>query len=195
MCAAGGSVVMKGGVKAGDRRRVRESFPDRAKRRQRLGLVQRRQLGQLLKRIADLVIDADRTGEPLAAVHDPVRDRVGARRTHRPARDPTRPGRRLPRSVELAFCQRSVIIVDQTELQRTRSGVNREDRHRQSTAGAASVVGARRCRPAPVAHLGCVFAVLARVCPAAQSRVCHLLAQPGSAFPSPGTRSITSITR
>ena len=46
-------------------------------RRQRFRLVQRSEVGQLLERFDDLVVDQHRAREPFAAVDDPVDDRLG----------------------------------------------------------------------------------------------------------------------
>ena len=72
--------------------------------------------------------------------------------------------------------------VEQRQLEAARSGVGDEDAH--------------SARPGPVAHVGRVVAVLARVVAVAQALVVHLLAQAGGASRRGcGTRSITSITR
>ena len=55
--------------------------------------------------------------------------------------------------------------------------------------------GRRGCRPAPVGHVGRVLAVFACVGAVAQALVHHLLAECAARSDSPGTRSITSITR
>src|SRR5438067_9075212 len=67
---------MEGGVEAGDRRLVRECLRDGRERRQRLRLMQRREIGQLIERARDVLVDLNRPAEALAAVDDPVPDRI-----------------------------------------------------------------------------------------------------------------------
>ena len=164
-------------------------------RGERLRLVQRRQR-RVSSRSARL--DArrrSRTGarEALAAVDDPVADRVGvAQAVVERARRARR--RRSRRRARRARAPPSVVVAapSSAQLEAARAGVDDEDAQRAVLERAAR----RRVRPGPVAHLGRVVAVLARVGAVAQARVDHLLAQRARrARRGPGTRSITSITR
>ena len=87
-------------------------------RRQRLGLVQRCQVSQLLKRTCDVVVDQHGTGEPLAAVDDPVRDRLDGAETVAQCRIELIRVHLCVGSVELTLGQDPVVIGDQAELQR-----------------------------------------------------------------------------
>ena len=67
---------MKRGVEAGDGRQVGQYRLHRVEGGQRLGLVQRGQVGEGCQLLPDARVDPDRPGEQVAAVHDPVPDRV-----------------------------------------------------------------------------------------------------------------------
>ena len=64
-------------VEAGDGRHAGKRVAHRAQRRQRLRLVQGREIDELAQRVLDRAVDPHRLPEALAAVDDPVPDRVG----------------------------------------------------------------------------------------------------------------------
>ena len=64
-------------VEACERRHPGQGRADCIQRRQRLGLVQRRELAQLAQRRLDLAVDPHRLAEALAAVDDAVTDGIG----------------------------------------------------------------------------------------------------------------------
>jgi hypothetical protein len=75
--AAAGRRGVKGGVEAGDGGDLRQLRRDGVQRRQRLRLMQRGEVGELAQRRLDLGVDPTCRDEALAAVHDPVPDRIG----------------------------------------------------------------------------------------------------------------------
>ena len=77
-----------------------------------------RQVSQLLKRTCDVVVDQHGTGEPLAAVDDPVRDRLDAAEAVAQRRIELIRVHLCVGSVELTLGQDPVVIGDQVELQR-----------------------------------------------------------------------------
>ena len=91
--------------------------------------MQRREIDELAQLMLDRAVDQDRLAEPLAAVDDPVPDRVGItqpgfqRRLERPRFD-NRPWR-----VELLLGQRSIAVAQQRQLDAAGPGVHDEDPH------------------------------------------------------------------
>ena len=57
-------------------RHARQALAHRIQRRERLRLVQRREIGQLLERLADVAVDHHRVVELRPAVHHPMADGV-----------------------------------------------------------------------------------------------------------------------
>ena len=79
--------------------------------------MQRREFGQLVERGRDIVVHAHRVAEALAAVHDPVPDRVGVRQLVQRAQqrafvDPA------ARRVEVTLAQQLIVVAENAELQR-----------------------------------------------------------------------------
>ena len=83
---------MEGRVEAGHRGQVPEQVADRPDRRQRLGLVQRREVRQLRKSRDDVLIERHGPEKALSPVHHPMRDHVGL------AQRPSIAAARAPRS-------------------------------------------------------------------------------------------------
>ena len=100
---------MERGVEAGHGRHVRQDRLHRGQGGERLGLVERGEVGQRLEVRLDRVVDADRAAIARPAVDDPVADRPRPRRSRRsrprsprrprirgaPAGRPSRPPRRV----------------------------------------------------------------------------------------------------
>ena len=138
-------------------------------------------------RRSTVVVDQRRRVEARAAVDDPVADRVDVGRQlaeQRRARRPPSPGRgrpRRPHDVAGRRERRARLDLVERGLERARAGVD------------ARAPSPSR-RPGPVAHLGHVLAVLARVLLvlAGACRASRWRSVRPRACPSRGTRSITS---
>ena len=149
-----------------DVRDVRQRLHRVVDRGERLPLVERRQVGDLLERGPDLVVDDDRLAEARAAVHDAVRDRVDL---PRPPSESTGRDASSPSTIE------SLRLVEPALT--TRIELTRELGQVQSRISGSSSPCSR---------------VYARARRRASSISCRMCA---ARSPSAGTRSITSMTR
>jgi hypothetical protein len=105
-------------VEARDRLHLRQRRLHGVQRRQGLRLVQRRERRQLAQRGLDVRVDQDGLAEALAAVHDPVADRV-----RRPQRGQLG-GEVLRLRREVAGAEQLVAGPDQPQLEAARAGVD-----------------------------------------------------------------------
>ncbi len=117
---------MEGGVEAGHPWSARERPADGVQRGKRLGLVKRGQVAERPQLPLHVLVDQRRPAEPLAAVDDPVADRVRGWK----ARDDRREllGTRVGverRKVMLG--QERVAVSEQAQLKAARSGVDDQD--------------------------------------------------------------------
>ena len=143
----------------------------------------------------DLVVDQHRAGEPLAAVDDPVHDRLGVIETVAQRRLELRRIDLRARSLELTLGEDPVVVGDQAELERARAGVDGEDRHAalsQLTSGAAGGGAPVQVQSRTSGGSSPNSRVYARACSRAS---CICWRRPAARSPRSGTRSITSITR
>ena len=177
------------GTSGSDRRHRRE-------RGERLRLVERREVGRAPAGRASTSASR-RTGPAVArpAVDDPVADRVDRRRSRAIGlgdragvgrRRGAPAGRPIATTASAASRTRSLRLLDPALTTRIRLPAS----DRAASPAAASL------RPRPVRDLGRVLALEPRVGPALEPPVDHQLAHVRRpARPSPGTRSMTSITR
>ena len=156
-------------VEDGDVRHAGQRLPGGGDRRERRAVVQRRELDELLERARPPVVDQDGRDEARAAVDDAVGDGVDVARG----------------LLERLDGYRRVVLVDDAELEARRAGVDDEDPdgHRLRTARSSRGSPDRPRR--------------ARAC--RRGRAAGRRPSPGAGAPpsstSPGTRSITSMTR
>ena len=108
---------MKRGVEAGDGWQLGQPLGDGVKCGQRLGLVQRSEIDELPQLPLHLRIDRHRLAKVRAAMHDPVADRVG--RTERGAQGVVQllGIHACSRCVDFAHRDRSVVLVEQRQLE------------------------------------------------------------------------------
>ena len=178
---------VEGGVEAGDGRHVGRELGHGVERGQRLGLVQRRQVGERLELGPHVAVDHHRLPVALAAVDDPVPDCVEApqlleRPTQVVVAQPVDRG-------QVLGAEHVVVVAHQPQLQARRTRVDHQDPHvvdrpvsslppRSSPGPRAGRRPPPGCRPAPrPAWPPWPHERRRRCCPGA------------------GTRSITSITR
>ena len=160
---------------------------DRVGRRQRLGLVQRRQRREPL----ELARTARRRAPPPRCARPPCTKRC-ATASASPSRSIAARERAgvdpPPGGLGLVFAEQLVVVAEQPELDAARARVDGEDAHQAP--------GGRGMRPVQSRTSG-ASSPCSRVYWRSRSRVVdHRLAQPGDArAPSPGTRSMTSMTR
>src|SRR6185437_5562374 len=146
---------------------------------ERLGLVERREVHELVELVDHVQVEHDRAGERGAAVHDamahgvraaqPVDGRVELQRV--------RPGGRRR---QVLAAEQLVVLTEQAELQAARARVDDQDLQYGQTQSRTSSMSS---------PCSCVYARW-------RSRSSLISCRrPAARSPSPGTRSITSITR
>jgi hypothetical protein len=130
-----------------------------------------------VQRGGHLVVDHRRCAEPLPAVHDAVPRRVGrAERVERRAD--------ILAGLEIAGAERLVAVAEQPQPEAARAGVDHKDAHARQFPG--SLQSRTSGGSSPCSR---VYARTRRRSSTISWR------SPAARWPSPGTRSMTSITR
>ncbi len=129
MAAAGGMVAWNAVSKQADRRDVGQHARDRVERRERNRLMDRGEVRQRGKRLADPAIEANRRRELRAPVDDPMSGRLhGPESFDRPGKLPCRvPAGQWRREVGRSHHLR--VLVEDSQLEAARPGIDDEDPH------------------------------------------------------------------